>query len=170
MRQMTVFDDSAPIPVEKWRKMQKQKRSEQLHDRFMFDCRTHGLPTPIREHQFAKATLGRRWEFDFCFPEYMVAAEIEGLVVKRVWVAEFEGVAKQPLRANGRVVNVKDVKSELVSSGRHAHPEGFIEDCVKYNSAALLGWTVLRFHQKQIESKDAIEMTVRVMSAKGWKQ
>lgn len=31
------------------------------------------------------------------------------------------------------------------SRGRHTRGQGFIDDCEKYNAAALLGWEVLRF-------------------------
>jgi hypothetical protein len=35
------------------------------------------LPKPEREHHFAKAD-GRRWRFDFAWPERKVACEVEG--------------------------------------------------------------------------------------------
>ncbi len=31
------------------------------------------------------------------------------------------------------------------TGGRHTRGKGFEDDCVKYNAAALLGWTLLRF-------------------------
>lgn len=171
-QQATLLDVDQPIPVEKWRKMQKGEgpsMSEQLHEKFRRDCALYGLPPPVPEHQFAKVELGRKWEFDWCFPQFMVAAEIEGVVVKRVLIAELTDGHKQPITANGRVVNVKAVKPQLISLGRHASIDGFREDCVKYNSAAMLGWTVLRFDRDAIKGKDALEMTVRVLAAKGWK-
>lgn len=38
-----------------------------------------GLPTPEREHYFAKP---RRWRFDFAWPDRMLAVEVEG----GIWV------------------------------------------------------------------------------------
>ena len=35
------------------------------------------IPTPVREHRFAKP---RRWRFDFAWPQHQVAVEIDGLV------------------------------------------------------------------------------------------
>lgn len=112
-------------------------------DLFAKQCRDRGLPEHSREWMFAKS-IGRRWLFDFAFLEpWKLAVEIEGLVVMRV-------------------------HGELVVKGRHASITGFREDCVKYASAALLGWTVLRFEQSQVKAGDAIEYTMRVLAARGW--
>ena len=37
-----------------------------------------------------------------------------------------------------------EVEGGVFSRGRHVRPSGFINDCEKYNAAALDGWTVLR--------------------------
>lgn len=42
--------------------------------------------------------------------------------------------------------------------GRHSSASGYREDCVKYNVAALMGWTVLRFDKSLIARGIAIEM------------
>ena len=39
--------------------------------------------------------------------------------------------------------------------GRHNRHEGFEKDCTKYNRAALLGWTVLRFTSSQVTRGEA---------------
>lgn len=41
------------------------------------------------------------------------------------------------------------------SGGRHTRPAGYAEDCVKLNSAALMGWTVLRFTGEQVRRGEA---------------
>lgn len=41
---------------------------------FALHCKAHGF-TPEREYRFCE---GRKWAFDFAFPEEMVAIEIEG--------------------------------------------------------------------------------------------
>ena len=33
------------------------------------------MKLPLREHQFAPP---RKWRFDFCWPDYLVAVEVEG--------------------------------------------------------------------------------------------
>ena len=52
-----------------------------LEATFALQLRSLGVPEPEREHQFAKA-MGRRWRFDFAWPDAMLAAEVEG----GVWV------------------------------------------------------------------------------------
>lgn len=41
---------------------------------FALQCKVYHF-TPVREYKFAE---GRKWAFDFAFPEQMVAIEIEG--------------------------------------------------------------------------------------------
>lgn len=148
-------------PVERARK--KSKPAEL----FVSQCRAYRLPTFATEHKFAKA-VGRQWRFDVAFPDFAIAVEVEGLVVMRVWAAQLIGGA--PMSAGGRVVNVSEVKPTTVTMGRHATITGMREDCEKYNTAAMLGWTVLRFEQTAIKSGAAIDMTQRVLAAKGWKR
>lgn len=53
----------------------------------------------------------RKWRFDYAFPNYMVAVEVDG----GVW-----------------------------TGGRHINPAGYINDMEKLNTAASMGWLVLR--------------------------
>lgn len=39
--------------------------------------------------------------------------------------------------------------------GRHTRGSGFEKDCVKYNTAASMGWRVLRFTTKQAKQMEA---------------
>jgi very-short-patch-repair endonuclease len=98
----------------------------------------------VRQLLFAKAAMGRRWAFDFAFPEYKLAVEIDGVAVRRL-------------------------AGQLVVMGRHASIEGIRADHEKTNSAALLGWTVLHFLQTDVKPRHALEMTLRVLQARGWK-
>jgi len=50
-----------------------------LEDALAFQIKAAKLPTPEREYAFAKA-IGRRWRFDFAWPERKVAAEVEGAI------------------------------------------------------------------------------------------
>ena len=95
-----------------------------LEDEFQLQIDAIGVPPYEREYWFAKA-IGRRWRFDFAFPELMLAVEVEG----GTW-----------------------------SRGRHTRGQGFEGDCIKYNSAALMGWTVLRFTSTMVKDGTAIGM------------
>ena len=37
-----------------------------------------------------------------------------------------------------------EIEGGIWHRGRHNRPAGFIEDCRKYNEAALMGWTIIR--------------------------
>jgi hypothetical protein len=134
---MTDLFDSVGAP--------KRMTAEEL---FGFQCRARKLPAVFSQLQFAMRSLGRRWKFDWAFPDFMVAVEIEGLTV-----------APRCRRC---------YPNELVVLGRHASITGLKNDMVKYNTAALLGWVVLRFEPKDVPTKRAIDMTMRVLVSRGW--
>lgn len=45
-------------------------------------CRAHALAAPLAEYPFALA-IGRRWRFDYAWPDRRVALEVEGGVFSR---------------------------------------------------------------------------------------
>jgi len=55
-----------------------------------------------------------------------------------------------------------EIEGGIWNKGRHVHPQGFIKDCEKYNHAAAMGWTVLRFGPNEVKSKEAIQFIKRV--------
>lgn len=93
-------------------------------------CVAHQLPIPVHEFEFAKE-LGRGWKFDALFSGWC-ALEIEG----NPWAS-----------VNGQ-------------KSRHFHGQGILDDILKYNEAAILGYTVLRCTWKDVES-GAIFATVK---------
>ena len=50
-----------------------------------------------------------------------------------------------------------EVEGATWSGGRHTRGSGFQKDCEKYNQAALLGWTVLRYTGGMIQSGEALQ-------------
>lgn len=119
----------------------KAKRGASKEDLFAFQCKNLQLPTVERNYRFAQS-VKRQWKFDFAFVKQKLAVEVEGLVVRRIG-------------------------GELVCTGRHASIDGFRADCTKYATAALLGWTVLRFEQSQVKTGYAIEMAQKLLFARG---
>lgn len=112
-------------------------RSKKIAQKFIDQIQQRALPEFEREFVFANS-IGRRWRFDFAWPEYKLAVEIEGLVVMRIG-------------------------GELVCKGRHASIAGFKADCEKYAWATVFGWRVMRFEQSQVTDKTAIDMLTRAL-------
>jgi hypothetical protein len=54
-----------------------------LEERLLFQIRAVGLPEPEREYMFALEAMGRRWRFDFAYPEQMVGIEVQGGIWSR---------------------------------------------------------------------------------------
>ena len=50
-------------------------RHTDLEETLAFEIHSIGLPDPQREFKFHPT---RKWRFDFCWPEHMLAAEVEG--------------------------------------------------------------------------------------------
>lgn len=46
---------------------------------------------------------------------------------------------------------------------RHSHGKGFESDAVKYNTAALLGWRVLRFTTAMVHRGQAIDTIIEAL-------
>jgi hypothetical protein len=130
-------------------KPKKVSEKSKLAEKFEGQIRESHLPPYVKELPFAKQ-LGRLWKFDFAFGwpnPWRVAVEIEGLVMRQ------------------------DKDGSWQIGGRHGNIAGFEEDCIKYNTAALLGWTVLRFTGSQVRAKSgyAIAMTQRILYSRGWR-
>lgn len=57
-----------------------------------------------------------------------------------------------------------EVEGGTWSKGRHTRGQGFEDDCEKYNEAVMLGWKVLRYTGKMIESGEAINQIERALN------
>ncbi|WP_171405591.1 DUF559 domain-containing protein [Acinetobacter sp. WCHAc010052] len=82
------------------------------------------------------------------------------------YVQEFQFNSERKWRADFHLVDTKiliEVEGGVWSNGRHTRGKGYIADMGKYNSAAVLGYTVLRFSTEQVKSGKAIEEIRRLM-------
>lgn len=55
----------------------------------------------------------------------------------------------------------------VYTQGRHTRGAGFEADLEKFNAAALLGWAVLRFSRRFIDSGDAVQTVAIALKLKG---
>ena len=58
-----------------------------------------------------------------------------------------------------------EVEGGVFGGGRHTRGKGFTNDCVKYNTANELGWTVYRYTTEQVKKGEAINQLKRVLNA-----
>ena len=56
-----------------------------------------------------------------------------------------------------------EVEGGIFSGGRHTRPKGFIGDMEKYNSAAVLGWRIIRVQPKELETKKTIDLLREIL-------
>jgi very-short-patch-repair endonuclease len=117
----------------------KKREKESPEDVFDFQCRAYKLPAATRQVSFAKQAMGRQWRADFCFEQYKLLVEIDGLVPYHV------------------------------GKGRHQTIGGQEGDMQKGNAAVLLGYSVLHFSQGMVKKGEAIDITMRTLTARGWK-
>jgi len=96
---------------------------------FLNICEKAALPKPELEYRFHPE---RMWRFDFAWPKYKLALEVDGGVF-------------------------------LPGAGRHNSGAGFSGDCEKLNSAAVIGWRILRVFPKDLLKIETIEMVRRAM-------
>jgi len=115
------------------------------------------LPTWEPEYRFCE----RMWRFDFAWPAFRIAMEIEGGVHGRLIVV---GVGVER-RKNENVPIAPGTRIRV--GGRHQSGPGFEADIEKYNRAALLGWLVLRATTAQVKTGYALETLRRAFAARG---
>lgn len=56
-----------------------------------------------------------------------------------------------------------EIEGGTYSRGRHVRPQGFQNDCEKYNEATRLGWRVLRYTAKDVKSGAAVDAVMAVL-------
>jgi hypothetical protein len=122
-----------------------------LEDQLVMLRETHPtLPRLVPEYHFERH-LGREWRYDIAYlAPYCVAVEWEG------------GTFGE------QITDVEGVVHRVVKS-RHTNPIGFAEDCRKYNTAAVLGWAVLRTNDKLLADRSIYAHVLAALRARGWR-
>lgn len=59
-----------------------------------------------------------------------------------------------------------EVEGGIYTRGRHNRPLGYRDDCIKYNEATLLGWSILRFTDDMIRRGTAARMIAQYLQDK----
>ena len=90
-----------------------------LSERFLLQLRRLGIPEPVRELAFHPS---RRWRFDYAWPTWMLAVEVDGGTFARG-------------RASG-----------------HTSISGMARDREKDAEAAILGWSVIRVDAVHVDN------------------
>ena len=62
-------------PRETWAKAEARAKRTALEDHFAQQVSALGLPKPVREYRF---DASRRWRFDFAWPGFAIAVELDG--------------------------------------------------------------------------------------------
>lgn len=57
-----------------------------------------------------------------------------------------------------------EIEGAVYSNGRHTRGSGFLKDIEKYNTAAILGWTLLRFTHVAHTNQEIIETIKKVLA------
>lgn len=118
--------------------MKKGQRSEIIKtDVFTLACKSELGLYVEREYIFHDV---RMWRFDYAIIKYKIAIEVEG------------GAFKKRTYVNKKGENITTI------GGRHNSSLGFLNDMEKYNSAAVLGWKVLRTIPSKLLSDETFNM------------
>lgn len=101
------------------------------------------LPSPEYDRRFHAKRL---WRFDYRWPAYMLAVELEGGVIS---VPVTCNHCRKPVtRLDKRTKTRRRVYAVM---GGHTTTEGYRADCEKYRAAVVLGWRVLRYTTIDVE-------------------
>lgn len=119
----------------------------------------YGSDLPALEKHY-RFHIIRKWEFDRALPDHMVAIELEGGAYGRPLVCHNCGTVVRATKGDGKPGRV------ITSAGAHQRGR-FLSDMEKYNSAAELGWLVLRFSHDDVtgtpfETIDTVRRVVAI--------
>lgn len=130
-------------------------------DRVSFEDVLERAAMPAWETEYRFDAV-RRWRFDFAWPAFRIAMEIEGgsfgrlIVIDRGW-----------RRGPGGLVHAIAPGTRIRIGGRHQSGPGFERDLEKYNRAILGGWLLLRATPTQVRDGHALAILREAFTARG---
>lgn len=83
-------------------------------------------------------------------------------------VKEYQFHAQRKWRFDYAFVEAKvalEVEGGVHTGGRHIRPKGFLGDMEKYNTAATLGWRLLRTTPDKLLSRETLEMITKTINS-----
>lgn len=93
-----------------------------LTDKLLFHIRAAKLPAPLLEHRFARDLASpRQWRFDLCWPEHMLAVEVEGGIFVQGRHGRGVGMLNDMEKYNSALVNgwrVLRVAKQHIDNGK----------------------------------------------------
>lgn len=117
-----------------------------------------GLPVPMTEFRFHPT---RKWRFDYAWPLFKVALEIEGGAHGRLII-----IGSGIERRGGKDLGITS-GTRIRVGGRHQSGPGFEADITKYNAAAVAGWAVLRGTTRQVRDGETLADVRAALVARG---
>jgi hypothetical protein len=126
-----------------------------------------GLPVPSEEYFFA-TVIGRDWRFDYAWPAYRLALEIEGALFGGRVIKVQQGFEYR--RVKGEKVHV-DIEPDTIVrlGGGHNTGERLRRDLEKRNYAAVLGWSMLSVMPDDVRSGEAVAVVRLALQQRGWR-
>lgn len=135
-------------------------RSSGKRDRVSFEevLERERMPAWETEYRFDPV---RRWRFDFAWPTFRIAMEIEGGAHGRSIIVHAGKMATK----GGPVAIKPGTRFRL--GGRHNTGPGLEADLEKYNRAILGGWLLLRATPTHVRDGHALAILREAFSARG---
>jgi len=99
--------------------------------------------------------------------EAKLASDLKALRIS--FEQEYKFHPERKWRADFLITGTKiliEVEGGIWSGGRHTRGKGYIGDMEKYNSAAMMGFTVLRFSTEQVKAGVAIKQIEQLVGEK----
>lgn len=126
-----------------------KKKKSQWEEMFALHVRAEGLPL-IREHRFGAVAAGGIGKG---LRERLHATGLKD------WRFDF-------CDPNPNVMIAVEIEGGIFMGGGHVRGAGYRDDCHKYNMAALLGWTVLRFTDREVKKGEAVQLVAKMYAIK----